>query len=256
MKVYSFDNLFFTNAKTKDEVVYKILDTMVKNKHDLIAVQPVLSDFTPAFAYKQYDVAYHPGALKYFQEHKHRAARRWTSAPHAPTQIARRRRKPDQGGTVMSATTTSDCGRHRRSRARVRGRGRAAQTFGFASMQPGTINHTTSSAIAKVLKEKGGLNTLVQPTAGESVMIAIVGRGEAEFGMANAPEIGTALANNGQPNLRMIGAALRAARPASGCARTPTCRPSPTSRASASPWAIPPCARSTRCRAPCWRLAA
>src|SRR5262245_5600979 len=37
-----------------------------------------------------------------------------------------------------------------------------AQTYGFASMQPGSINHTTSSAISKVLKEKGGLNTLVQ----------------------------------------------------------------------------------------------
>jgi TRAP transporter TAXI family solute receptor len=81
-----------------------------------------------------------------------------------------------------------------------------AQTLGFTAMQPGTINHTTSSAIAKVLKEKGGLNTLIQATAGETVMIAIVGRGEADFGMANAPEIGTALANNGQPNLRMIGA--------------------------------------------------
>jgi TRAP transporter TAXI family solute receptor len=82
----------------------------------------------------------------------------------------------------------------------------AAQTLGFTAMQPGTINHTTSSAIAKVLKEKGGLNTLIQATAGESVMIAIVGRGEADFGMANAPELGLALANNGQPNLRMIGA--------------------------------------------------
>ena len=81
-----------------------------------------------------------------------------------------------------------------------------AQTYGFASMQPGSINHTTSSAISKVLKEKGGLNTLVQATAGESVMIAIVGRGEADFAMANAPEIGMALANDGQPNLRMIGA--------------------------------------------------
>ena len=50
-----------------------------------------------------------------------------------------------------------------------------AQTLGFTSMQPRTINHTTSSAIAKVLKEKGGLNTQVQPTAGETVMIAIVG---------------------------------------------------------------------------------
>jgi uncharacterized protein len=82
----------------------------------------------------------------------------------------------------------------------------SAQTYGFASMQPGSINHTTSSAISKVLKEKGGLNTLVQATAGESVMIAIVGRGEADFAMANAPEIGMALANNEQPNLRMIGA--------------------------------------------------
>jgi uncharacterized protein len=81
-----------------------------------------------------------------------------------------------------------------------------AQVLGFAAMQPGTINHTTSSAIAKVLKEKGGINTLVQATAGETVMIAIVGRGEADFAMANAPEIGKALANNGQPNLRMIGA--------------------------------------------------
>jgi uncharacterized protein len=81
----------------------------------------------------------------------------------------------------------------------------SAQPYGFAAMQPGTINHTTSSAISKVLKEKGGLNTLVQATAGESVMIAIVGRGEADFAMANAPELGIALANNGQPNVRLIG---------------------------------------------------
>jgi len=81
-----------------------------------------------------------------------------------------------------------------------------AQTYGIASMQPGSINHTTSSAIAKVLKEKGGLNTLVQPTAGETVIIAIVGRGEADFGMANAPEVGTAIKSNEQPDLRIIGA--------------------------------------------------
>ena len=79
----------------------------------------------------------------------------------------------------------------------------SAQTYGFAAMQPGTINHTTSSAISKVLKEKGNLNTLVQATAGESVMIAIVGRGEADFAMANAPELGALIAS--QPNLRVIG---------------------------------------------------
>jgi TRAP transporter TAXI family solute receptor len=69
MKVYSFDNLLFTSAKTSDDLVFKILDTLFKNKDDLIAVQPVLREFTPAFAYKQYEVAYHPGAVKYFKEH-------------------------------------------------------------------------------------------------------------------------------------------------------------------------------------------
>src|SRR5262249_4306575 len=80
-----------------------------------------------------------------------------------------------------------------------------AQTYGVASMQPGSINHTTSSAIAKVLKEKGGLNALVQPTAGETVIIAIVGRGEADFGMANAPAIATAIGSNEQASLRSSG---------------------------------------------------
>jgi uncharacterized protein len=69
MKVYSFDNLIFTSAKTSDELVFKILDTLFKNKDDLLAVQPVLREFTPTFAFKQYEVPYHPGAVKYFKEH-------------------------------------------------------------------------------------------------------------------------------------------------------------------------------------------
>ncbi|MFL5047152.1 MAG: TAXI family TRAP transporter solute-binding subunit [Xanthobacteraceae bacterium] len=68
MKVYSFDNVFFTNAKTSDDFVYKFVDTLLKNKDDLVAVQPVLREFSPRFAYKQYEVPYHPGALKYFKE--------------------------------------------------------------------------------------------------------------------------------------------------------------------------------------------
>lgn len=69
MKVYSFDNLFFTSAKTSDEFVYKFIDTLIKNQADVIAIQPALREFSPKFAYKQYDVPYHPGALKYFKEH-------------------------------------------------------------------------------------------------------------------------------------------------------------------------------------------
>ena len=78
-----------------------------------------------------------------------------------------------------------------------------AQTFGFATMQPGTLNHTSGSAVAKVLKEKANLNVVIQPTAGESVLIPIVSRGEAEFGIANIFEVEAAKASS--PNLRLIG---------------------------------------------------
>lgn len=81
--------------------------------------------------------------------------------------------------------------------------GAAAQTYGFATMQPGTLNNTSGSAIAKVLKEKAGMNVVIQPTAGESVLIPLVGRGEAEFGIANIFEVEAAKAAN--PNLRLIG---------------------------------------------------
>jgi TRAP transporter TAXI family solute receptor len=70
MKVYSFDNLIFTSAKMSDDFVYKVLDTLLKNQGDLIAVQPVLREFSAAAGYKKYQVPYHPGALKYFKERK------------------------------------------------------------------------------------------------------------------------------------------------------------------------------------------
>lgn len=69
MSVYTWDNMIFTNAKVKDEVIYKIIDTMVKNKADLVAVQPALREFSAENLYKVYDIPYHPGALKYFKEH-------------------------------------------------------------------------------------------------------------------------------------------------------------------------------------------
>jgi TRAP transporter TAXI family solute receptor len=68
MKVYSFDNVIITSAKVPDDFVYKILELMENNKDELIAVQPVLREWTPAFGYKQYGVPYHPGALKFFKE--------------------------------------------------------------------------------------------------------------------------------------------------------------------------------------------
>ena len=68
MKVYAFDNILITSSKVKDELIYKVLETMEKNKDDLIAVQPVLREFTPAFGYANYALPYHPGALKFFKD--------------------------------------------------------------------------------------------------------------------------------------------------------------------------------------------
>jgi TRAP transporter TAXI family solute receptor len=83
--------------------------------------------------------------------------------------------------------------------------GAAAQTVGLATMQPGSLNHTSGTAIAKVVKEKAGINALVQPTAGETVIIPLVGRGETDFGLANALEVSVVNENNRLPDLRLIG---------------------------------------------------
>jgi TRAP transporter TAXI family solute receptor len=68
MKVYAFDNVLITSSKVKDELIYKVLETMEKNKDDLVAVQPVLREFTPTFGYAQYAMPYHPGAIKFFKD--------------------------------------------------------------------------------------------------------------------------------------------------------------------------------------------
>ena len=93
--------------------------------------------------------------------------------------------------------STVDVLMHRGALAALRRRGglrrervpATAQTYGLATMQPGTLAHTVGSAIAKVLKEKGGLNTLVQATAGETVLIPMVARGEIDLGIANMLEV-------------------------------------------------------------------
>ena len=58
-----------------------------------------------------------------------------------------------------------------------------AQAVGFATLPPGSLNHTTASAVAKVLSEKAGMNMLVQPTAGDNVIIPMVNRGESLMGL-------------------------------------------------------------------------
>ena len=107
--------------------------------------------------------------------------------------------RESDGGVIMSSSGTQDgmagiARRVPRTRDRGIGGGRAsAQTYGFATLPPGTLNHTTASAISKVLKEKGGMNMLVQPTAGDQVINPLVGRGEVEIGITNIMEAQDAL---------------------------------------------------------------
>jgi len=82
----------------------------------------------------------------------------------------------------------------------------SAQTYGFATLPPGALSHVIASAIAKAIKEKAGVNMLVQPAAGGNVIVPIVGRGEAEIGLANIMEAEEGF-DAGLKDLRMIGAA-------------------------------------------------
>jgi len=82
----------------------------------------------------------------------------------------------------------------------------SAQTYGFATLPPGSLNHTTASAVAKVLKDKAGLNMLVQPTAGDQIIVPMVSRGEADVGISNAMEVHNGF-KDGLKDLRIIGAA-------------------------------------------------
>src|SRR5437868_14696795 len=85
--------------------------------------------------------------------------------------------------------------------------GALAQAVGFATLPPGSLNHTTASAVAKVLKEKAGINMLVQPTAGDNVIIPMVNRGESTMGIANAPETAMAIKEAKQSDVRLIAVA-------------------------------------------------
>jgi hypothetical protein len=82
----------------------------------------------------------------------------------------------------------------------------SAQTYGFATLPAGTLSHVISSAISKAMKERAGLNVLVQPAAGGNVIVPLVGRGEAEVGLVNIMEAQDGL-DGGLKDLRLIGAA-------------------------------------------------
>jgi len=63
-----------------------------------------------------------------------------------------------------------------------------AQTVGIGSSNPGSITHSISSALAKMMVEKLNLQARVQPHSGQSSFVPAVNAGEEDFGVANAGE--------------------------------------------------------------------
>ena len=79
----------------------------------------------------------------------------------------------------------------------------AAQTFGFATMQPGTLNHTSGVGRRQGAEGKSRHERRWCSRPPANRLIPLVSRGEAEFGIANIFEVEAAKASS--PNLRLIG---------------------------------------------------
>lgn len=89
--------------------------------------------------------------------------------------------------------------------------GPSAQTIGISTMQPGTLNHSSGAAIAKVVQQKTGLQVRIQPSSGETTLLPLVHMKEADFGLANALEVseaftGSAVSAGKQDSLRVVAA--------------------------------------------------
>ena len=92
--------------------------------------------------------------------------------------------------------------------------GAAAQQVSLGTSAAGSIYHQTGSVIAKLLNEKGGLPTTIQPFASPNVFIPAINAGEIQLGMANIAEVSYALEGSehfkGRPNkeLRVVAVAF------------------------------------------------
>ncbi|MDF1554503.1 MAG: TAXI family TRAP transporter solute-binding subunit [Deferrisomatales bacterium] len=72
----------------------------------------------------------------------------------------------------------------------------AADSVGIGTSNPGSIYHSSGSAVAKVANEKAGIPATIQPFASPNVWIPALNAGELQFGFANVYE--TTLAYEGR----------------------------------------------------------
>lgn len=72
-----------------------------------------------------------------------------------------------------------------------------AQNVGIAASNPGSIYHTTGTAIAKMVNDQAGLSATVQPFASATIYLPAVDAGEYAFGITNVEELRLAVTGTG-----------------------------------------------------------
>lgn len=73
----------------------------------------------------------------------------------------------------------------------------AEAIVGIGTMAPGSLSYGTGSAIAELMVEELGVEARVQPSSGESTLLALLDGGELDFAIANALEAAEAYAGVG-----------------------------------------------------------
>jgi TRAP-type uncharacterized transport system substrate-binding protein len=62
-----YDYVIFAGAKVSDDVVAKVVAAMYENPGDMKSGAPLFKEFDPRLMSKDLGIAYHPGAIKFFQ---------------------------------------------------------------------------------------------------------------------------------------------------------------------------------------------
>ncbi|MDX1485580.1 MAG: TAXI family TRAP transporter solute-binding subunit [Alphaproteobacteria bacterium] len=87
----------------------------------------------------------------------------------------------------------------------------AAEPLGIGTSGQGAATYSMGSAIAKVAKEKAGLEIRVQPHGGTGKVVPLVNSGRLDLGLANILEVTNAVKGRGpfkgrpHPNLKLVG---------------------------------------------------
>jgi TRAP transporter TAXI family solute receptor len=75
--------------------------------------------------------------------------------------------------------------------------GALAQNVGIAASNPGSLYHSSASAVAKLANDKAGLAMTVHPFASATVYLPAVNTGEYAFGITNVSELRKAVTGTG-----------------------------------------------------------